>query len=282
MKRLDFYPDRYYAINVSGGRTSGYMLRKILDHCGGVLPDNVIAAFMNTGKERDEALDFVKKMQHEWDVEIVWLEYRYNTTAKGWSRDPKNTFAVVDYETASRKGEPFEQLILARSFLPNVFQRVCTQELKVNTLARYMRKRFNITSKQIINLIGIRRDERKRAHRIFERDCGVQMPLYENHIYLDDITEFWKNNQFDLQLPFHSRFSNCDLCFLKGRGMLIQNIKEEPERADWWMRMEEGVVERKISKFNKNVTVKELVSLAEQPGLFDDEEDQGFSCFCGD
>ena len=36
-------------INVSGGRTSALMLRRVLDAHGGALPDGVVAAFANTG-----------------------------------------------------------------------------------------------------------------------------------------------------------------------------------------------------------------------------------------
>lgn len=46
-------------ISFSGGRTSAYLLKHILDACGGALPANVIACFANTGKEMPETLDFV-------------------------------------------------------------------------------------------------------------------------------------------------------------------------------------------------------------------------------
>lgn len=39
-------------INVSGGRTSALMLRRILDAHGGALPGDAHAVFQNTGKER--------------------------------------------------------------------------------------------------------------------------------------------------------------------------------------------------------------------------------------
>ena len=36
-------------ISFSGGRTSGYMLKKILDAHSGLLPDDVHVTFANTG-----------------------------------------------------------------------------------------------------------------------------------------------------------------------------------------------------------------------------------------
>ena len=52
-------------VSFSGGRTSGYMLRKILDAHGGVLPSNVHVIFANTGDELPPTLDF-------WTT--VWID----------------------------------------------------------------------------------------------------------------------------------------------------------------------------------------------------------------
>ena len=48
-------------LGVSGGRTSGKMLRRILDAHGGHLPTDVVPVFANTGLERPETLDFVDR-----------------------------------------------------------------------------------------------------------------------------------------------------------------------------------------------------------------------------
>ena len=46
-------------INFSGGRTSAYMLRSIVDAYGGSLPPGIAVIFANTGLERPETLEFV-------------------------------------------------------------------------------------------------------------------------------------------------------------------------------------------------------------------------------
>ena len=48
-------------ISFSGGRTSAYMLKQIIDAHRGKLPDDVHVAFANTGKEREETLRFVNE-----------------------------------------------------------------------------------------------------------------------------------------------------------------------------------------------------------------------------
>ena len=49
-------------ISFSGGRTSGFMLKQILNTYGGELPDDIKVCFANTGKEMPETLDFVHEV----------------------------------------------------------------------------------------------------------------------------------------------------------------------------------------------------------------------------
>src|SRR5215475_13155125 len=89
-------------ISFSGGRSSAYMLWRILQAHGGTLPDDVKVTFANTGKEMPQTLDFVRDCGERWGVEVVWLEYR---------RNDGPSFEIVTHETASRAGEPFKALI---------------------------------------------------------------------------------------------------------------------------------------------------------------------------
>jgi hypothetical protein len=115
-------------ISFSGGRTSGYMLRNILDAHGGTLPDDVHVVFANTGKEMPETLDFVQECGERWGVRITWLEWRDNEAG----------YDTVSHNSASRNGEPFKALIDKRGFLPNPVMRFCTQEMKVRPMQTLM------------------------------------------------------------------------------------------------------------------------------------------------
>ena len=57
--RDPFLCDGPTVVSFSGGRTSGLMLRRVLDAHGGTLPEDVHVVFTNTGKERPETLAFV-------------------------------------------------------------------------------------------------------------------------------------------------------------------------------------------------------------------------------
>lgn len=71
-------------ISFSGGRTSAYMLWRVLQSNGG-LPDEAIVCFANTGKEDEATLRFVRDCAEHWQVSITWLEYRYGAKFDIWN-----------------------------------------------------------------------------------------------------------------------------------------------------------------------------------------------------
>lgn len=119
-------------VSFSGGRTSAYLLKHILDAYGGRLPANVGVMFANTGREVEATLDFVRECGDRWSVPITWLEYE-PAGEKG------RKFRVVDHATASRKGEPYEALLRERKYLPNPVARFCTSTLKIRVMRDYAR-----------------------------------------------------------------------------------------------------------------------------------------------
>ena len=115
-------------ISFSGGRTSAYMLWRVLQSNDG-LPEDAKVCFANTGKEDEATLRFVDQCSRNWDVPIAWLEYQVADTK----------FKIVNFDQASRNGEPFEALIKKKKYLPNMEARFCTAELKVLTIDRYFK-----------------------------------------------------------------------------------------------------------------------------------------------
>jgi 3'-phosphoadenosine 5'-phosphosulfate sulfotransferase (PAPS reductase)/FAD synthetase len=249
-------------ISFSGGRTSAFMLHEVLKANNG-LPKDAYVLFANTGKEEEATLKFVNDCQTKWDINIVWLEYQ--------TEDPK--FCAVNYETASRNGEPFEALIRKKNYLPNTVARFCTQELKVLTIDRYMK---SIGHKEYLTMVGVRADEPRRVAKIRLQE-DKYCPLADAGITEDMVWDFWNKNSFDLELPKISGASNCDLCFLKGTGILMGLINQKPERAVWWANMEDVVG---ATFRSDRPTYKEMAKYNNsQSNLFTDET---IHCFCGD
>ena len=266
-------------VSFSGGRTSGYMLKKIIEAHKGTLPEDVYVVFANTGKEMPQTLDFVKDCADKWDCYIYWLELEIS------NERPIYRTKEVSYETASRNGEPFSALIERRNMLPNPVMRMCTQELKMNVMKRFMKQKGH---KEWTNVVGLRYDEPMRvAKQNRQNDNHINSwdsvcPLYTNKVTIQDVFNFWQKNNFDLKLTNNNGKTlagNCDLCYLKGRKTLTKIIKEKPDLAEWWIEQE-----RKINAtFRKDGNYIDLVNLTnleeKQIELFDDDTR---SCFCHD
>ncbi len=217
-------------ISFSGGRTSAYMLHEIVRAWDGKLPDDVHICFANTGKERPETLRFVHECGSRWGVHIHWLE---------WTQREKPCFVEVGYNSASRNGEPFAELIRRKKITPNAMMRFCTEELKVRVLEEYAQSLGWLTWSTVI---GLRYDEGRRVLKALARnDEGKRrdkalMPLSKAKATKATIQEFWAAQPFDLGLQSYQ--GNCDLCFLKSRRTLQEIIRETPGCATWWQEQE--------------------------------------------
>ena len=266
-------------ISFSGGRTSGFMLKKILDAYNGTLPEDLYVVFANTGKEMPQTLDFVRDCSDKCDCKIHWLELEIS------DERPVYRTKEVNYETASRKGEPFEALIQRRKMLPNPVMRMCTQELKMNVMKRFMKDKGH---KEWTNVVGLRYDEPRRvAKQNRQNDADINAwdsvcPLYQDKITVKEILEFWQKNNFDLKLTSENgqtTAGNCDLCYLKGTKTLTKIIKEKPDLADWWIAQEEKI-DATFRKDGSYINLVDLTKLEDkQIELFDDDSR---SCFCHD
>ena len=242
-------------INFSGGRTSAYMAKRLIDEGG-----EYLVTFQNTGKEMPQTLDFINECDKRWGLNIVWLEYRFG-----------NNFEVVTYETASRNGRPFDEVIAhKKQFLPNQRLRYCTTFMKIDTLRRYL-KSIGVTDYTSFN--GIRYDEPRRWNKIKDAEFDVELPLVKWKTTKADVLNWWKQQPFDLQV--NEPYGNCDGCFLKGKGKLAVIAKEKPELFDWWIKHETETG----STFKKEITYQQIKDKAQsQIGLWDG--DPSFECFC--
>jgi 3'-phosphoadenosine 5'-phosphosulfate sulfotransferase (PAPS reductase)/FAD synthetase len=220
-------------ISFSGGRTSAYMLWRVLQSNGG-LPSDAVVCFANTGKEEEATLRFVRDCGEKWGIYITWLEYTNRT----------QQWVECDFDSAARNGEPFEWVIEQRGMLPNRMARFCSSELKTRTMPRFLRW-YGWT--QWDTLIGIRADEPRRVAKFRANPSPetkaeeLHMPLADAGVGAADVAAFWRSQPFDLDLPNNNgktMHGNCDLCFLKPAAQVMSLIAEKPERAVWWAAQE--------------------------------------------
>lgn len=289
-------PDGNVQIAFSGGRTSGHMLHSILE-ANGDLPERVKVTFQNTGREMPETLDFVQECSARWGVKIIWLEYRLRWTGAPHDVASKvfdtgaHSYEIVSHNSASRNGEPMEQLLEYYGFIPTALSRWCTGRLKMKTAKMYL---MDQGWREWTTATGIRADEKKRAGGRGvkkEREWGW-MPSFDANVDKWDVKEFWDKQPFDLRLPNVkgvTHLGNCDGCFLKSEEKRAFLARDYPERAAWWARMEEkyagqcaalGKGGGNMDSFAKSSRWKDIISMVKnQKSSFDIE---GFLCQADD
>lgn len=271
-------------ISFSGGRTSAYMLWRVLEANDG-LPVDCVVVFANTGKEEEETLKFVRDCGVNWQVPIKWIEWR----------DDEQGYTLVNFESASRNGEPFEALIRKRQYLPNPVTRFCTSDLKIKPMYRLMRN-TGMLDDGLQMMVGIRADENRRVVKMrngkHSESVKIEnvLPLATAGITVQHVNAFWAQQLFNLQLStFNGRTlaGNCDLCFLKPAAQRLSLVAERPARAVWWVRMEQcdaiGKATVDGACFTKDgpsyLSIQEFA--AAQVDAFDHDQ-EAISCFCGD
>lgn len=262
-------------ISFSGGRTSGFMLRRIIDAWDGELPPDVHVTFANTGKEREETLAFVAECARRWNTGVVWLE-----------RGTDGAMREVSFASASRSGEPFKALIDKKGFLPNPVTRFCTQKLKIDVMRDYMRSQGH---NHWDNAIGLRADEGSRVAKVRARNEARKdrfftvCPLAQAGITEADVLAYWRDQPFDLQLT--SGEGNCDLCFLKSAATISAIIERRPDLAVWWAEAEAEARASKPSGATFRMdrpSYAKLIEAVRRQDRFDfGDRDEMVDCFCG-
>lgn len=267
-------------VSFSGGRTSAFMLYHILEAHGGQ-PDGLKVCFQNTGLEHPETYRFIERVADEWGVEIVWTEYCVN-------EEGEHDFRVVTPETASRNGEPFDALIDKRKMLPTPVSRICTVNLKMRTLDRYL-KTLPEFSGGYTNAVGLRYDEPRRALRIKADNSRetVTVPMYHAGHTVRDVMSFWSAQPFDLELPWDNNlWGNCQGCYLKSFHKLRMIADESPEALEWWAKAErrmEGVADVPRFRIDRPAYAAIIDEARQQGKLFDsDAGEDSIPCMCTD
>jgi 3'-phosphoadenosine 5'-phosphosulfate sulfotransferase (PAPS reductase)/FAD synthetase len=262
----------------SGGRTSGLMLHRLLQEYS---TNDLIITFANTGREMEETLQFVRDIEKYWKVSVRWVEYTQTSDPVVRMKGAKpvigcHGFKEVTFETASRKGEPFEAIINVKkqfreqtskkpAILPNVTDRWCSGELKHRTMDRFMRSIGHLTYSIAV---GLRYDEPHRVAKLKAQDStklSYVFPLYDAHTEVQEVLDFWHTQPFDLRLPNDPELGtyagNCDFCFLKRKAKLARMHIEQPERIQWWADQEL----RTGATFRRNgLTFLQMVQRSEQ------------------
>lgn len=203
-------------VSFSGGRTSAYMAKMLID----LYSDKyvLVFVFMNTGLEHKKTLEFVDKCDKAFGMGLIWIEaVVHHGERKG------SGFKVVNFETAARAGEPFEEVI-EKYGIPNASFSHCNRELKLNPF-KALKKALGI--RDAFTAIGIRIDEIDRMSIHAERDKLLYPLISWFPTTKPAILAWWKKQPFDLEIPEH--LGNCGPCWKKSKRKLLTIAKNHPE-----------------------------------------------------
>jgi 3'-phosphoadenosine 5'-phosphosulfate sulfotransferase (PAPS reductase)/FAD synthetase len=241
------------AVSFSGGRSSAVMAKLCVDQFSSNA--EIVTTFCNTGCEHPATLDFVDRCDREWGLNVVWLEAVINP-----EEGIGTTHKVVDFKTASREGQPFEDFI-KKYGIPNQTSPKCSSVLKEDVMKSYRKSIGWVQGKGLnfVTAIGIRADEMERVYdskRVkrmaqkagielheFEKikrllqDNGFIYPLIDLGFTKDTVNQFMQQQAFDLEIPSDA-YGNCVWCWKKTDRKLYTLARESPEVFDFPKRME--------------------------------------------
>lgn len=254
-------------VSFSGGETSAFMAYWLKKYRSNIY--DMIFVFANTGEENEETLIFADKCDKEFKLNLVWLEAVVNPEQGKGIRHK-----IVNYKTASRKGEPFKAIIEKYS-IPNRNAPFCSERLKKDVIRSYARS-LGLKKKQYQTAIGIREDEvdRVSSKKDIERliyPLITHIPMTKERINL-----FWKQMPFRLDLKGYE--GNCKVCWKKSLRKLLTIARDNPERFEFVSQMEkeyENFVPEKVKRnpnvkppmrfFRGNLTSQDILEMAEKP-----------------
>lgn len=213
-------------VSFSGGETSAYMAKWLIENKSDEY--EMVFVFANTGEENEETLDFVNKCDLEFGLNVVWVEaVVHHGERKGTSH------RIVDFESASRNGQPFEETI-KKYGIPNQAFPHCNREMKLRPIHSYIKN--GLGWKDYYTAIGIRYDEIDRivANR---KTYNIIYPLIEDvRMTKVKINFWWDNYKFRLNLKGYQ--GNCKTCWKKSKKNLCKIAQENPSYYDFFREME--------------------------------------------
>ena len=130
-----------HVICTSGGRTSGYMLLKLIE-AGQLDADRGdVALFNNTSAEHPETYRFLQKLTKEVEasgIPFYWTQWcSYESYKEGDGAKRNRSYKLVkpvpiedDPDGYEHRGEVFEEMISLIGIIPGRQQRICTYHLK--------------------------------------------------------------------------------------------------------------------------------------------------------
>lgn len=256
-------------ISFSGGETSAFMAQWLLANKKHEY-DEIVALFANTGQENEETLRFVQQCDEDFGLNVVWVEADVQEGRVGTKH------RVVDFDRASRNGEPFESVI-QKYGIPNKAYPHCTRELKLAPMLSYIAS-IGWIKGEYDTAVGIRADEIDRIAADAKQRKLIYPLITDIEMTKPRVNAWWANQPFRLNLKGYQ--GNCKWCWKKSMRKHLTLLNENPGVYDFPERMEErhglsghNVDGNKRVFFRNNMSTKNMRMIASDGGFTPAEDD---------
>lgn len=247
-------------VSFSGGETSAYMAYWINKNWSDMY--DIVYVFANTGEESEETLRFINKCESYFNIKINWVEAVINDYGQ------KVTHKEVCFKSASRNGEPFENLI-RKLGIPNTSYNFCSRDLKLSPINDFVKNKLKWSN--YYTAIGIRIDEIDRV-RLKRKELKLLYPLVTDKKMTKRHINFWWSQQ-EFRLNLKSWEGNCKTCWKKSfkklatisleRPSWFNNFKKwESEFENFYPETQNRPKDKKIRFFREEKSVKDIFDYA--------------------
>jgi hypothetical protein len=197
-------------------------------------------------------------------------------------------------------GKTFDKVINrnGKKYLPNVTQRFCTTEMKLQPIFDWWQKELN----EVVEVrIGFRANEQSRAktmlsktnengYSTFKTIVGKRktqnkwadiewqkpvFPLIDDNIYKDTIELFWQ----DKPIRF-AYMNNCIGCFHRNEILLKHMSDKHPEKYQWFINAEQETGNN-VRTFKNGINYEQIKNSFKQTELFDTDFNECDTGYCG-
>lgn len=277
--------------SLSGGKTSSYI-------AANYKADRNVFALVRTS---DKTCMFPDKKLRQVVSDKIGTEFI------GTLEDDMIIYTILDLEQYIGQkiewvsGKTFDEIIQrsGKKYLPNITQRFCTSEMKLQPLFNWWKNNF---SEPIEMRIGYRANENNRAvnsilkqskngFNTFKDVVGYSKngrrkwkeiewqkqvyPLIKDGIYKDNIIEYWK----DKPVRF-AYMNNCIGCFHRNEALLNLMSKMHPNKYEWFCKQEKetGYATR---TFKNGITYDKIKQYQFKNQLSFEDFDECDSGYCG-
>jgi hypothetical protein len=198
-------------VSFSGGRTSAYLCKLIIDKFG---RDNVDFIFMDTGAEHCKTYEFIKNVNDELNLNLTCLRTDFSSPLGAG-----NGYTVVSIDSIQHDLKPFSEMI-EKYGVPYIGGMFCTDRMKLVPFKKYCQEKYGKGNFE--TWLGIRADETNRLKQKKEIRYLAEISDFDKK----DVLDFWSNMPFDLEIP--EQLGNCVFCPKKSNLKLAAAQRDDP------------------------------------------------------